>query len=69
MTRAIQVAHPATTVVEAMTMMTIGRCRHLPVIDHDALVGLVSIGDVVKASIMEQESEVDSLRTYVGGTG
>ena len=69
MTRDLQVAHPETTVVEAMKMMTIGRSRHLPVIDHDALVGLISIGDVVKARIMDQESDVDSLKTYVAGTG
>ena len=69
MTRTLQVAHLATTVAEAMTMMTIGRFRHMPVMDHDALVGLISIGDVVKARIMEKESEVDSLKTYVAGTG
>jgi CBS domain-containing protein len=69
MTRTLQVAHPATTVAEAMTMMTIGRSRHLPVMDHDVLVGLISIGDVVKARIMEKESEADSLKTYVAGTG
>ena len=69
MTRNQKVAHPATTVAEAMTMMTIGRFRHLPVMDHDALVGLISIGDVVKARIMEHEDEVDSLKTYVAGAG
>ncbi len=67
MARAVQVGHPDTTVREAMTMMTVGRFRHLPVIDHGALVGLISIGDAVKARIMEQESEVDSLRAYVSG--
>jgi CBS domain-containing protein len=69
MTRNLQAVHPATTVAEAMTMMTIGRSRHLPVIDHDVLVGLITIGDVVKARIMEKESEIDNLRTYVAGTG
>ena len=39
------------------------------VMDHDVLVGLISIGDVVKARIMEKESEADSLKAYVGGTG
>jgi CBS domain-containing protein len=68
MTRALQVAHPETTVAEAMTMMTVGRFRHLPVIDRGALVGLISIGDVVKARIMEQEDEVDSLKAYVAGS-
>ena len=69
MTPTPQVVHPETTVVEAMTMMTISRSRHLPVIDHEALVGLISIGDVVKARLMDQESEVDSLKSYVAGVG
>jgi CBS domain-containing protein len=68
MTRALKVAHPNTTVAEAMTMMTVGRFRHLPVMDRDALMGLISIGDVVKARIMEQEDEVDSLKAYVSGS-
>jgi CBS domain-containing protein len=68
MTRAVQVAHPDTTVAEAMRMMTTGRFRHLPVIDHDTLVGLISIGDVVKARIVEQETAVDSLTAYVAGS-
>ncbi len=69
MTRALQVAHPETTVAEAMRRMTVGRFRHMPVMDRDALVGLISIGDVVKARIMEQEDEVDSLKAYVAGSG
>jgi CBS domain-containing protein len=68
MTRALKVAHPETTVAEAMTMMTVGRFRHMPVIDGEALVGMISIGDVVKARIMEQEDEVDSLKAYVAGS-
>ena len=68
MTRALQLAHPETTVGEAMGMMTLGRFRHLPVIDNGSLVGLISIGDVVKARIMEQEQEVDSLKAYVAGS-
>ena len=68
MTRALQVAHPETTVAEAMGMMTVGRFRHMPVIDRGVLMGLISIGDVVKARIMEQEDEVDSLKAYVAGS-
>ena len=68
MTRALQVAHPETTVAEAMGKMTVGRFRHMPVMDHGTLVGLISIGDVVKARIMEQEYEVDSLKAYVAGS-
>jgi CBS domain-containing protein len=68
MTRALQVAHPETTVAEAMAMMTVGRFRHMPVIERGTLVGLISIGDVVKARIMDQEDEVDSLKAYVAGS-
>jgi len=68
MTRAVQVVHPDTTVAEAMKMMTAGRFRHLPVVYHGTLVGLISIGDVVKARIMEQEMEVVSLTAYVTGS-
>ena len=68
MTRSLQFAHPGTTVAEAMTMMTVGRFRHMPVMEQDSLVGLISIGDVVKARIMEQEDEVDSLKAYVAGS-
>jgi CBS domain-containing protein len=68
MTRALQIAHPDTTVAEAMRMMTAGRFRHLPVLDGDRLVGLISIGDVVKARIMQQDMEVDSLKAYVAGS-
>ena len=67
MTRTVQVASPDITVGEAMGMMTAGHFRHLPVVDHDRVVGLVSIGDVVKSRIMQQETEVDSLRAYVAG--
>jgi CBS domain-containing protein len=67
MTREVQVATPDITVGEAMNVMTEGRFRHLPVVDHDRLVGLISIGDVVKARIMQQAHEVDSLRAYVAG--
>jgi CBS domain-containing protein len=68
MTRTIHVAHPDTTVDQAMQMMTQGRFRHLPVLDHDTLVGLISIGDVVKARIMNQDTVVESLTAYVAGS-
>ena len=67
MTRSLNTATPQTTVGEAMAIMTVSRFRHLPVIEHDRLVGLVSIGDVVKARIGEQDTEVDTLRAYVSG--
>jgi signal-transduction protein with cAMP-binding, CBS, and nucleotidyltransferase domain len=48
-------------------MMTASRVRHLPVIEHGTLIGMISIGDVVKARIMQQDHEVDSLKAYVAG--
>jgi len=68
MTRAVQVARPETTVIEAMQLMTAGRFRHMPVMDHGTLIGLISIGDVVKARIMQQDTEVESLTAYVAGS-
>ncbi len=61
-------ASRATTVEEAMERMTNGRFRHLPVLEDGRLVGLVSIGDVVKARIDQQKYEVETLRTYVVGS-
>jgi CBS domain-containing protein len=67
MTRTLSTATPQTTVSEAMAMMTAGRFRHVPVLEQGKLVGLISIGDVVKARIMQQEADVDGLRAYVSG--
>jgi CBS domain-containing protein len=67
MTRAVHLAHPEMTVEEAMRKMTLGRIRHLPVMHEGVLVGMVSIGDVVKSLIMRQEAEVDHLKAYIGG--
>jgi CBS domain-containing protein len=67
MTVTVQVATPDMTVNEALRAMTEGRFRHMPVIEHGRLVGIVSIGDVVKARLMQQEAEVDGLRAYVTG--
>ena len=61
MTRALQTATPATTADEAMRMMTEGRFRHLPVVDHDRMVGLISIGDLVKAGVVQEADEGDGL--------
>ena len=67
MTVHVTTASLRTTVAEAMQMMTNGRFRHLPVVDQGRLIGLVSIGDVVKARMSQQEQEVDSLKAYVAG--
>jgi CBS domain-containing protein len=68
MTSEVQVVRPSTTVAEAMQLMTSGRFRHLPVVDRNTLIGLISIGDVVKARIADQDTAVDSLTAYVAGS-
>ena len=67
MTQALHTTTPQTSVPEAMEQMTNRRVRHLPVLDHGRLVGVVSIGDIVKARIDQQAQEVDSLKAYVAG--
>ena len=50
---------------EALALMTERRIRHLPVIEEDKLVGMISIGDLVNARINEVEQEADALKTYI----
>jgi CBS domain-containing protein len=56
-----------TTVDECMRLCTELRVRHLPVIDNNQLVGIVSIGDLVKAVIDDQAAEIDHLQRYIAG--
>ncbi len=67
MTCNVITASPATTVDQAMAVMSAGRFRHLPVLDNGAVVGIVSIRDAVAAKVGIQETEVESLRAYVAG--
>ena len=56
---------PETTVEESMAIMTDRRIRHLPVVEDDEVVGIVSIGDVVKYRLQEMEHEQSALRDYI----
>ncbi len=56
---------PTTTVPEAMAIMTDRRFRHLPVTDGTRILGLVSIGDLVKRRIEEAEAESEALKHYI----
>ena len=51
-----------------MEVMTENRCRHLVVMDEDAMVGIVSLGDLVKHQLLEREVEVEQLADYISGT-
>ncbi len=63
MTEKVTTVQPTTTIEECMALMTNQRIRHLPVVDQGKLVGLVSIGDVVKAIISEQQYVIERYRT------
>ena len=56
---------PDTSVPACMRMMTELRIRHLPVVENGRLVGLVSIGDLVKATIEEQQQQLEHLQRYI----
>ena len=58
---------PETSVDEAMAIMTDNRCRHLPVMVADEMVGLASIGDLVKASLDEKDFVIKQLKKYIKG--
>jgi CBS domain-containing protein len=65
MTRKVVSCKQSDTVAEIMEMMTVGKFRHLPVVDAERVVGLISIGDVVKWRVREYEHEQEALRDYI----
>ncbi len=69
MTSQVISIRPEQTVQDCMIVMTERRIRHLPVIEADRLIGVVSIGDVVKAIISEQSFLIEQLQNYIQGAG
>ena len=58
---------PDRSIDECMALMTNKRLRHLPVVDHKRVIGLVSIGDLVKATIDDQQFTITQLQSYIAG--
>ena len=67
MTRAVLFVQPSQTSEECMELMTRKRLRHLPVVDDGKLLGLISIGDLVKSIISQQQFVIEQLEHYITG--
>jgi len=69
MTQSVQTATLDDLIEDVMERMTASRFRHLPVVDNGTVIGLISIGDVVKYRIEEAVRERDDMRAYIHSTG
>ncbi|HVN56595.1 MAG TPA: CBS domain-containing protein [Anaerolineaceae bacterium] len=69
MTKEVFTVSPDQTIDDCMQMMTRKRIRHLPVVEEEGLIGLISIGDVVREVISTKESTIHSLENYIEGRG
>lgn len=65
MTTEVYTAHTDQTVNDCMTVMSEKRIRHLPVVENDEVLGLISIGDLVQAIIADQQAEIEQLAQYI----
>ena len=68
MTSPVISAEPGDSVEQCMETMTTCHCRHLPVVENGTLLGIVSIGDLVKKMLDEKQNEVEKLSEYITGT-
>lgn len=67
MTARLYTVGPRQTVQECMSIMTKARIRHLPVVEAGEVIGLVSIGDLVNATLEEQRFHIAQLESYIAG--
>ncbi len=67
MTTGVYTAASDETVSHCMALMTKRKIRHLPVVDEGAVVGIISIGDLVEAIIRDQQEEIEHLEHYISG--
>jgi len=67
MTASVITVNPADSIDTCMRLCTDSRVRHLPVVDDGRVVGVVSIGDLVKAVISEQGAQIEQLQRYIAG--
>jgi len=67
MSSPVTTVRPEDTVNTCMMLMTEGKFRHLPVVDHGTVIGVLSIGDLLKAVLEEQQREIAQLQQYIAG--
>lgn len=67
MTSAVRFVHPSNSAEQCMALMTENRLRHLPVLEGERVVGLVSIGDLVKSVISAQQFIISEMERYITG--
>jgi CBS domain-containing protein len=67
MTTRVMYAHPDQQIEECMALMTEKRIRHLPVLEGERVLGMISIGDLVKTIIAEQQFMIEQLEHYISG--
>lgn len=67
MTGKVLSVHPTNTVDECLELMTERHIRHLPVLDKENLIGIISIGDLVKAAMEDQKVLIEQLQQYISG--
>ena len=68
MTKDPLTAHPGDSIAECMEVMTENRIRHLPVTEADKIIGLVSLGDLVRRIISAQTATINTLQSYITGS-
>ncbi|MBP6375305.1 MAG: CBS domain-containing protein, partial [Giesbergeria sp.] len=69
MTTAVMYVQPTQSSEECMALMTQNRLRHLPVVDDGMVIGMISIGDLVKDIISEQQFIIEQMKHYISGGG
>ncbi len=67
MTKELLIVGPKSTIEDCMSIMTTEKIRHLPVMENEKLIGIITIGDLVKKIIADQENTIKQYEKYIGG--
>ncbi|ELN4659210.1 CBS domain-containing protein, partial [Escherichia coli] len=67
MTATVLTVTTSTSIEDCLELMTVRHLRHLPVVENERLIGLISIGDLVKAAMADQKNLIEQLQQYISG--